>query len=187
MSLLKKLAKTVRKIIPKEIGAVLPGVGMVRDVAAAVEARGARGGVATAVQKISIPGLPGSPGSQMGGGMSMLPALPTIVRGVGAALPAIRQVGGAVARVARSPTVRKWSRRAAAAANLVVIGSLVYDAAGNIVGQVGRRRMNPLNARALRRAISRVKSAKNICQQVERITGGRRRRAPSCAPSRKRC
>lgn len=66
-------------------------------------------------------------------------------------------------------------RAAASAAGWVAIGAYWLDAAGNIVGVRTSRRMNPLNHRALRRAISRVKGATKICREVERITAPRRR------------
>lgn len=70
-------------------------------------------------------------------------------------------------------------RAAAAAAGWIAVGSYFLDASGNVVGVRTSRRMNPLNHRALRRAIRRVKGATKICREVERITGSRTRRASS--------
>lgn len=49
-----------------------------------------------------------------------------------------------------------------------VVGYL-YDAAGNIIGtQKKRRRMNPANIRAARRAIRRIRGTRRILQRIER-------------------
>lgn len=70
------------------------------------------------------------------------------------------------------------SRTAASAAGYILIGKYYYDQAGMLVGVKTTRRLNPLNHRALRRAIRRVKSARKICNQVEKIAGPRRRAPP---------
>lgn len=110
---------------------------------------------------------------------SRIAALPTtetfsasdIVRaGSGAVsmLPAVVRTGiGAVAR--RVPAI------AAGAA----IGSVVYDMYGRVVGGGRkRRRMNPMNARAARRAIRRIKGARKMLQQIERQLPKQRAAAP---------
>ena len=104
-------------------------------------------------------------------------------------LRAIPQLGrqayvGAARLAGQFPRVVKWTKRAAAAAGYLVIGGLVYDAAGNLIGKAASRRMNPLNHRALSRAIRRVKGAKRICRKVESITGTRARRASRGGRSR---
>lgn len=99
------------------------------------------------------------------------------------AIPGIGRVtafGGTVARGAAAAWKRApgWSRAAAKAAGYIVIGATVFDGSGNEVGRIAGRRMNPLNHRALSRAIRRVKGAKRICRKVESITGTKRRAAP---------
>lgn len=127
----------------------------------------------------ALPGVGSLPGLGMIGrvppvqgilpGLGSLPAL-------GRALPAIGQIAGGLIK---SPGIRKWSRRAAKAAGYVISGIYVYDIAGNIVGEVQRsRRINPLNARALNRAMKRVCKARDIAKKVEKIS--------SCAPKRRR-
>lgn len=184
MSLLSKLAKKAGKALKKiaPIAAPLIGGPVGTILGGIAGGRGGGGGVAA------------PPTMNMG----MFPALPPIAATIGRSLPAViprvlpglgtaARAGGAVARVARSPAVKKWGRRAINAAGWYTVGSAVFDAAGNYMGQVGRRRMNPLNHRALRRAISRVKSAKKICAQVERIAGPRRARAAPCPPRGRKC
>jgi len=69
----------------------------------------------------------------------------------------------------------KVGRRAAELAGWLAIGQYWYDqVSGSVVAIKFTRRMNPLNARALRRAIRRVKGATRICREVERITAPRR-------------
>jgi len=70
------------------------------------------------------------------------------------------------------------SRRAAEAAGWILVGKYYYDQAGMLMGTKVSRRLNPLNHRALRRAIRRVKSARKICNMVEKIAGPRRRPPP---------
>ena len=84
-------------------------------------------------------------------------------------LPSIVRTGvGAVAR--RVPQI------AAAAA----VGSVVYDIYGRVVGTGSRkrRRINPMNARAARRAIRRIKGARKMLQQIERQLPKQRAAAP---------
>ena len=126
-------------------------------------------------------GLRGSAGL-----MSPPAAMAAATLGTLRAIPGMaRQAFAPVARLAgRFPQVAKWTKRAAAAAGYIVIGGLVYDAAGNLMGKAASRRMNPLNHRALSRAIRRVKGAKRICRKVESITGSRARRASRSGRSR---
>lgn len=50
-----------------------------------------------------------------------------------------------------------------------VAGDYLYDKAGNIIGTRRRtRRMNPMNVKAARRAIRRVKSARKILKSIEK-------------------
>jgi len=122
----------------------------------------------------------------MAGSLSGMPSIaspPTLMANM---LPAIRTalpgIAGQAGRIVRSPAaqrVGRWSRRAAEAAGYIVVGSQILDAAGNPVGRVPSRRINPLNARALRRSMSRVRAARGICQRVDELT--------SCKPRRKSC
>lgn len=77
---------------------------------------------------------------------------------------AIGQVGQTITKY--GPTV---GRVAAGAATAAYVGGAIYDAAGNYLGQSRkRRRMNPLNARAARRAIRRIKAVRKITMDIER-------------------
>lgn len=98
------------------------------------------------------------------------------------------EVGKAAGRLVKTPVgyLKKYGKKAGEAAGWITIGGYWLDQAGNVVGKRSTRRLNPLNARALRRAITRVKSAKRICNEVERITAPRRR-APSRSCPPKRC
>jgi len=84
----------------------------------------------------------------------------------GPALPAIRSLPGAGAvggAVRIGKTVGKVAGTAAT-------GAILYDAAGNIIGQRKRsKRINPLNHRALNRALRRVCSAKNLADRLNAI------------------
>lgn len=184
MSLLKKIGKVIRKVAKPvlKVGQFIPGpIGTAARVVNTVKG---------AVSATRSPRLPAFQAASYGvQPMSMVAGLPAIVRGVGAiggavrTLPGIGRIGGAVggaARVggviARNPAVRKWTRRAAEAAGYAVIGKAIYDSAGNKVGNLPGRRINPLNARALNRAMRRVCAAKNICERVDEITTGKKRR-----------
>lgn len=96
-----------------------------------------------------------------------LPALPGRVAGVVSAGKALVQ----------SPGFQRISKKAAAALNLAVLGGIAYDmATGQPVARVAGRRINPLNVRAARRAVRRIKSVRKICMNIER-----------CLPKTKRC
>jgi len=57
----------------------------------------------------------------------------------------------------------------AAIAGGTIAGEAIYDAAGNLIGyKPRRRRMNPLNPKAARRAIRRVKSVRKMLQTIEK-------------------
>lgn len=80
-----------------------------------------------------------------------------------AGLPAIRSLPGAGAV---GGAVRVGGKIAGAAAT----GAILYDAAGNIIGQRKRsKRINPLNHKALTRALRRVCSAKNLADRLNAI------------------
>lgn len=179
MSLLKKAFKGIKKVVKRAapLASMIPG-----PIGAIGKAATVFGGI----------------GGGFGGGgttqMSMLPALPGVIGSVGrVALPGIgRAVGGAVTAVGRRVSKRGLtvlSKKAIKQAGYFVVGGLIYDAAGNLIGETAKRRMNPLNHRALNRAIRRVCSAKSISKKIEKLTGSgtRRRSGAACKPSRKRC
>jgi hypothetical protein len=165
MSLLKKIGKAVKKVAKPVISAVKPALmtsPLGRVVTAGASVLGAAGGGYSSAAVI-----PGA-GAIMG-------ALPQI----GRSLPAI---GGAVRRIPQMASgLPRWSRQAAKAAGYTVVGGLVYDAVGNLIGAASKsRRINPLNSRALNRAMRRVCAAKKVCERVSNITAGkpaRRKRA----------
>lgn len=168
MSLLRRIGRVVgrvARVLPGPVGAAARTIATVGGAVGAARAtvRGAR-------TPTTMSAMPGG----IGGALPALPSLP----GAGPAARAGAVIAGGRALM-RNPTVQRWSRRAARAAGYAVAGSLIYDAAGNIIGQAKSRRMNPLNHRALKRAIRRVKSAKKICNEVEKIAGGRRRSSPA--------
>lgn len=83
----------------------------------------------------------------------------------GKALPALPAIGRAL------PGIGKVAGRAAGAIGTVATGVAIYDAAGNYLGQRKKgRRINPLNWRALNRALSRVEKAKTAMKRVNSIT-----------------
>jgi len=174
MSLLKRIGKGLKKVVSKvgPLAAAIPGpVGVIAGAAGSILAA-----KQAAVQPMGMVGtLPA-----LGGVVRALPtALPRVLPGIGAAT---RTIGGAVARGG----IRKWSKAAAKAAGYTIVGQAIYDAAGNLIGHTSRRRINPLNHRALSRAITRVCSAKKIVKKIEKLTGGTKRRV-SCATKGKRC
>lgn len=174
MSLLKSIGKFAKRVVKKAapLASFIPGpVGAIATAGGSVLA--AR---KAAVQPMGMLGtLPA-----LGGIARTLPTvLPRVLPGVGAA------VGRGVSTVARGG-IRRWSKAAAKAAGYTIVGQAIYDAAGNLIGHTSRRRINPLNHRALSRAITRVCSAKKIVKKIEKLTGGTKRRV-SCNTKAKRC
>jgi len=83
-----------------------------------------------------------------------------VIGAIPRALPGIGKIGGAVMR---SPTVRGIAAGAA--------GSAIFDAAGNYLGQGRRKRsINPLNYKALKRAMSRIERSKKLTKRLNAIT-----------------
>src|SRR5512139_131029 len=77
-------------------------------------------------------------------------------------------------------------QNAGTVATVVGAGALLYDAFGNVIGhRKRRRRMNPMNARAARRAIRRIKGARKMLQQIERQLP-KQRTASRSSPSSRR-
>jgi uncharacterized protein RhaS with RHS repeats len=82
------------------------------------------------------------PGAPMIFGNTLFPSLPGVSNATGT-IGKILKPGGAV--------------------------TMLYDAAGNLVGtQRKRRRMNPTNIKAARRAIRRIRGARRVLQRIER-------------------
>jgi len=121
------------------------------------------------------------------------PAMATIPRLAAPVLKALPGVGTAVAgaastalRVASTAGTRLQRLLAKYPSAAGIAGGFLIDAAGNyILSASGKRvsakhrHINPLNVHALRRSIRRVKAARHICSQVDKIAGHHRRRAPS--------
>lgn len=168
MSLLKKITKTAGKVLKKAapVASFLPGpIGAVAKIGTAIGGIGAGVTAARSLMPVSA-----GVGSAIG---RALPSLPRVIPGAGA-------IGGAVRAAAP-----KVGRALGAAAT----GYAIYDAAGNFLGYRKKpRRINPMNHRALNRAIRRVCAAKKISKKIEKLTGGGSRRSSvRCAPKSKRC
>lgn len=89
-----------------------------------------------------------------------------VVAGAAKALPALPKMLPAVVRSA--PGIGKTVVRTVGTA---ATGAAIYDAAGNLIGtRRRRRRINPLNHRALNRALKRVEKAKKAMKRVNAIT-----------------
>lgn len=173
MSLLKRLGKVVKKVAP--VASFIPGpIGAIGKVASVVGASKAA---------MNIPGTSSFIAASLPRAVG---ALPRVLPGAGAVGGAIARGVGAIGSRAVMGAARKWSKRAAKLAGYAIIGAGVYDSLGNLVGTVQRRKMNPLNHRALDRAVRRVCSAKKVLKKVEKLTGGSKR-SVACAPRRKKC
>jgi hypothetical protein len=108
------------------------------------------------------------------------PALAMIPGPVGA-LAKLGVVGGGAAAAVKLSTSKALAvvpkvipgkgllKTGAAIAGGTIAGEAIYDAAGNLVGyKQRRRRMNPLNPKAARRAIRRVKSVRKMLHNIEK-------------------
>lgn len=120
------------------------------------------GAMPMSLQAGNFPAFPSLPGGSGGGIVKT--GLPMVAAAAGTA---IVRAAPAIAAGARSLLARV-SPRVAKALGWVTVGGLVYDAAGNLQGQVKRRQMNPLNPRAARRAVRRIKSVRKLCSSIER-------------------
>jgi len=100
-------------------------------------------GPASTAPNVSVPRLPSMPVYL---GNNLFPSLPGVSGAVGPVLKTVGKVmttGGA--------------------------GALLYDALGNVIGtSKKRRRMNPANIKAARRAIRRIRGTRRILQRIER-------------------
>lgn len=211
MSVFSKIGKALKKNIGTiaTVASFIPGLQPVGFAAKALSVAskvskiaGVVGGIRTAIKGTPRPTTLSSQFDSSGSfiditqaplNMSILGALPTLGRAAGAVIPAAGRAVVGAGRVAAGTVRRflntpggKWTKKGLRDAGLIAVGGLVYDAAGNLLGTVQRRRMNPLNARALRRSIRRVKSARGICQDIERMLP-KKRSAPSCAPRKRKC
>lgn len=183
MSLLSKIGKFAKKAV-KTVAPFIPGpIGTIAGIATSLPSRG-RGMPSIAAAVPQLPRIPST--MQAGIGGAIIPRAGQMIR----SLPGIGAVGGAVARgagaIARSPGVRKWSKRAIQAVGGYTVGSAVFDAAGNFLGHRARRTMNPLNPKAARRAIRRVKAVRKLCHSIESQLPKAKSRG-ACAPRKKRC
>ena len=136
------LFSKVFKAGKKLIGKIAPLAGVIP---------GPVGAIGKAVGMIGTAGAVG--GAMAGAGRAVIPA-------VGRTLPGIGKIGGAIVR---SPVARGVAAGAA--------GSAIYDAAGNYLGQRRRsRRINPLNHKALKRAMTRIEKSKQLVKRLNSIT-----------------
>lgn len=183
------LFSSIGKLVKKGLGAVSGVAQKIAPYASIIPGpTGTIGKVLTIASGIATGAavLKGSQGmSVVQSGLPMLPGagvLRKALPAVGRALPGII---GAGKSLVQSGGLARIGKAAARAAGYIVSGYYIYDAAGNLVGQTARRRMNPMNYRALTRACRRVKSAKKILKKVERLTGTHHRAPPRAAPKRK--
>lgn len=110
------------------------------------------GTVARAVTKVAAGAGAVTAGGAVIRAGSRLPPLPPV-----RSLPGIGRVGGG------GGIIRSAAGTAA--------GVAIYDAAGNLIGtRAPRKRMNPLNHRALSRALRRVEAAKRMTKRLNAIT-----------------
>lgn len=110
-----------------------------------------------------IPGPIGT-GMKVLGGAASLGGIATVGRAVVAGSRSLPALPGVVRSV---PGIGKIAKVAGTAAT----GAAVYDAAGNFLGtRKRRRRINPLNHRALSRALKRVEKVKSTMKRVNAIT-----------------
>lgn len=104
-------------------------------------------------------------GGTIGGaiaGNSQAPAQAGAVQA--AAMPSLPTIGGAIARVAKSPAVRSVATGIGTAVAVDALGRLI-DAAGNPVRK-RHRSINVTNVHALRRALRRVDGFKHLAKKV---------------------
>lgn len=108
-----------------------------------------------------IPGPIGAVAKVVGAGSAVAGG----VAAMGRALPAVRSLP------AVGKTIGRALPRIGGAIGTVATGVAIYDAAGNYLGNKKRsRRINPLNNRALMRALRRVEKVKSTMKRVNAIT-----------------
>jgi len=156
VSLIKKIGKVLKKgkgLL--KVAQFVPGpVGMA--------ARGLQAGIA-AVSTIGVVKA-GQAGIRSLRGTTSMSMMPRVMGGLPAVLPGAGAIlGGVAGRIG----MRGIARTVAGGA----VGAAIFDAAGNLIGYgKKRRRINPLNYRALKRALRRVEGAHNAMKRVGRIT-----------------
>ena len=183
MSLFSGLKRIVKKAVPIASGFLTGGIGgAVQGAISKTSSQRVLPGGGLVNTGMSTAGIFGGMPSFGGPPMSrasMLPAITGIARAIGPGA-----IAGAVRLGRRGLQI--ISKNKAKALGYIITGGLVYDAAGNLMGETSTRRMNPLNHRALNRAIRRVCGAKKISKKIEKLTGTGTRRA-RCAPARRKC
>lgn len=140
MSFFKKIIRGAGKLVGRAAGLVPGPIGTIARV---VGAGGALAGSAGALTK-SLPAV------------RSLPGIGTVMAGgAGKVLGPMSRIGGKVLT----------------GAGVAATGVAIYDAAGNYLGMRKRkRRINPLNGRALSRALRRVEKVKSTMKRVNAIT-----------------
>lgn len=180
MSLFKKLGRAIRPLAGAALGVVGGAFG--GPAGAAIGSR-IGGVIAQRGRGRSVP----FPRTQ-GMGIAALPVL----AGAARILPGLGRIGSTIGRVARTPAARRVGR-VAGAIGTVVSGGLILDAlTGEVVGRRRSKRINPMNVKAMRRAIRRVKGGRKICNEIERMLPKRRSSAaapcpPQFARRRRKC
>jgi len=179
MSLLGELAGAVRGVARTALGGITGGMSE-----ALYGAYKATKGKRPMVKPTAS--LPSSGGSAMfpllptaiAAGSMLLPKVPSIISRAGSLIPAAGTAIAGATRVASATwgKLPRWSKEAAMLAGFSVVGSMVLDGNGQPVGRVGGRRINPMNAKAARRAIRRIKGARKILQNIEKSLPRARRR-----------
>lgn len=169
MSIFSRVARSVKKrIVPAAVGFLTGGPAGAATALLGTLGRGGGGQPRIPTTQAALPMLPAL------GGIAAR-ALPVALR----SLPAI----GRTAVGAGRALARKFPRstRALAELGLIAVGGFIFDAAGNMVGRrPPARRINPMNAKAARRAIRRIKGVRKICTDIERMLPKQKR---ACAPA----
>jgi hypothetical protein len=160
MSLLGKITKGVGKLISKAapLASAIPGpIGIGATVLGTV--------------------LSKTPKATQAG---MLPALPAVIGAGARVLPGLGRVVTTAGKVAGS--------RVGRAVGAAATGIAIYDAAGNFLGTRKKyRRMNPMNYRALKRAVKRIKGARKFVKLIDKVGGPVHKSRGACAPKRRSC
>jgi hypothetical protein len=161
MSLLKKITKGVGKLVSKvtPLASMIPGpIGIGASVL---------GSVLSKTPKVTQAGM-------------ALPMLPAVIGAGARVLPGLGRIGTTVGKVVGS--------RVGKAVGAAATGIAIYDAAGNFLGTRKKyRRMNPMNYRALKRAVKRIKGARKFVRLIDKVGGPVHKSRGACAPKRRSC
>lgn len=180
MSIFSRLGKGLKKTLRPLVGVAAPIIG------------GALGGPAGVAIGRTIGGALSRPrSSAMTAALpSMQTALPALaLPALGTAARVLPGLGRSIGALSRVPAVRAAGRLARDVGTVVVGGLIIDSMTGQVVGRRRSRRINPLNAKAARRAIRRIKSVRKICLDIERSLP-RQRQSRACPPPftrKKRC